>query len=98
MVEQGGLPVAQPLGHELAFVVDVLEIEADEHLFGRVLVEESDEVGAKLLVLGAPRELHFTPPDPRTNYQTRRRETDARVRKGSASVVRVAPGTTVTPR
>jgi len=62
VVEQRRLPVAEPLGHELALVTDVLEVEAGGHLRRRVLVEEGDQVGAKCLVLGAPRELHFIPP------------------------------------
>ena len=62
VVEQRRLPVTEPLGHELALVTDVLEVEADGHLRRRVLVEEGDQVRAKCLVLGVPRELHFTPP------------------------------------
>ena len=59
MVEERRLPVAHPLRHELVLVADVaLEVEAAEHLFGRVRVEEGDELGPERLVLRTPSELH----------------------------------------
>ena len=76
MVEERRLPVAHPLRDELVLVADVLEVVAREHLCGRVLVEEGEELGPKRLVFRAPSELHLSP-DPT--------EPDAGVRNGSGS-------------
>ena len=65
MVEERRLPVAHPLRDELVLVADVLEVVAGAHLLRRVLVEEGDQLGAKRLVLGAPRELHLHSSDGR---------------------------------
>ena len=59
MVEERRLPVASPLGNALdGLLAEVGEVEADERVWRRVLVNERDELVAKGQLFRSPGELH----------------------------------------